>query len=408
MTTRLRLAHMISLRTVGGIERNFSQFVNARVPGFDIEHHTILTRRHLARAIADDVAKGSRSVARLKHWMGIRIPAIPKGLRDARLRRLMKTAAPDALILWSNPRILDSFNTSRLPSVIYYDRGASWFNRDAPEVAKTLSSVRGAICNSFASKRMLETKWGMIDKSRVRVCLNAIRPDGLPAQPPKPRLMSGSLLRIGVAGRLEPIKGFPLAIHGVKALTDRGIDSRLLVAGDGSERSRLEALAQRLSVGGRVRFLGFVDRMPPFFDAIDVFLCPSVREPFGLVCAEAMAHGVPVVGAAVDGIPEVIDHSKTGICIKPRLDVGSYPLFGGSMEGLPDRVYLPEEDRIGPPGLVDPEDIADTLEWLIRHPAAYEEMSRQAILVAGTRFEYRTHFRSVMETLRDLLALNQP
>jgi glycosyltransferase involved in cell wall biosynthesis len=399
---------MISLRTVGGIERNFSQFVNARAPGFEIDHHTILTRRRLARPIADDVVKGSRSVRWLKHWMGIRIPAFPKQLRDARLRHLMKTAAPDALILWSNPRILASYRTARLPRIVYYDRGASWFNRDAAEVEKTMKTVSGVLCNSFAAKRMLETKWGMIDRNRVRVCLNAVRPDCLPSQPQRPRLMSGDLLRIGVAGRLEPIKGIPLALHGLKSLADRGIDSRLLVAGDGSERSRLEALARRLSVSGRVQFLGFVDKMTAFFEAIDVFLCPSVREPFGLVCAEAMAHGVPVVGASVDGIPEVIDHQRTGICLKPRLDIGSYPLYGGRMEGLPDRVYLPEEDRIGPPGLVSPEDIADALEWLIRHPAVYQEMSRQALLAAGTRFDYRRHVTTVIEALRDLLSSNHP
>lgn len=77
------------------------------------------------------------------------------------------------------------------------------------------------------------------------------------------------------------------------------------------------------------------------------------------------------------------------------------------MEGLPDRVFLPVEDRIGPPGLVSPEDIADAMAWLIRHPAAYEEMSRQALIDASTRFDYRRHFGTVIETLWDLLAPHQ-
>jgi glycosyltransferase involved in cell wall biosynthesis len=83
--------------------------------------------------------------------------------------------------------------------------------------------------------------------------------------------------------------------------------SCLTFAGDGPERSRLERRADELGVGGRVRFLGFVNQsqLPSVYCAADLFVLPSLFEPFGLVVNEAMLCGLPVavsdrVGAKFD------------------------------------------------------------------------------------------------------------
>jgi len=74
----------------------------------------------------------------------------------------------------------------------------------------------------------------------------------------------------------------------------------------------------RLGLGGRVRFLGWRPDLPAVLAAADVAILPSAEESFGMVLAEAMALGRPCVGAAVGGIPEVMEHGRTGFVVAPE------------------------------------------------------------------------------------------
>ncbi len=73
---------------------------------------------------------------------------------------------------------------------------------------------------------------------------------------------------------------------------------RLLVAGSGAQRSRLESLSAELGATSSVDFLGSIDDTDSLLDGSSIFLAPAPAEPFGLSVVEAMAHGLPVVGAA--------------------------------------------------------------------------------------------------------------
>jgi glycosyltransferase involved in cell wall biosynthesis len=88
--------------------------------------------------------------------------------------------------------------------------------------------------------------------------------------------------------------------------------------GDPGYEAGLRALAARLGVADRVRFLGWRDDLPAVLAAADVALLPSRMESFGLVLAEAMALGKPCAGAAVGGIPEVIEDGVTGVVSAPE------------------------------------------------------------------------------------------
>jgi len=97
---------------------------------------------------------------------------------------------------------------------------------------------------------------------------------------------------IGSAGRLEPVKGHALLIEALAALPT---DVTLVLAGDGSQRPILEALAARLGVAERVHFLGHIDSIVTFYRALDVFCLPSVAEGLPLSVLEAQACGVAAV-----------------------------------------------------------------------------------------------------------------
>src|SRR5215831_8660842 len=90
------------------------------------------------------------------------------------------------------------------------------------------------------------------------------------------------------------------------------LPSRLLLMGDGPDRSRAEWLVNKKGLRQKVEFLGKVDRVSEKLSIADLMLVPSEMESFGLAALEAMACEVPAVATAVGGVPEVIDHERSG------------------------------------------------------------------------------------------------
>jgi glycosyltransferase involved in cell wall biosynthesis len=93
----------------------------------------------------------------------------------------------------------------------------------------------------------------------------------------------------------------------------------LNIIGTGPRLPQYQALAEKLGVSRQVRFLGFVEhhQMPHHYRHADLFLLPSRRESFGLVLAEAMARGLPVVATSAGAIPEVVPNGVTGLLVPP-------------------------------------------------------------------------------------------
>jgi len=90
------------------------------------------------------------------------------------------------------------------------------------------------------------------------------------------------------------------------------IPSRLLLIGDGPERSSAEALCRELDIIQEVRFLGKQEAVEEILSVADLFLMPSENESFGLAALEAMACRVPTITSDAGGIPEVVVDGKTG------------------------------------------------------------------------------------------------
>ncbi|HKU18407.1 MAG TPA: glycosyltransferase family 4 protein [Candidatus Saccharimonadales bacterium] len=110
------------------------------------------------------------------------------------------------------------------------------------------------------------------------------------------------------AGRLTVQKGLPNLLHALRAVVDRVPKTLLLVVGDGEQKFELIRLAADLGIAGNVLFTGF-QRGKNYRDAYaigDLFVMPSISEPFGLVALESIGYGTPVLVSKQSGVSEVI------------------------------------------------------------------------------------------------------
>ena len=90
------------------------------------------------------------------------------------------------------------------------------------------------------------------------------------------------------------------------------IPATLLMIGDGPDRPAAEALCREKGIAPSVSFLGNMPALEELMPSADLYVLPSNSESFGLSALEAQACGVPVLGYAVGGLPEVIEHGRTG------------------------------------------------------------------------------------------------
>jgi len=92
----------------------------------------------------------------------------------------------------------------------------------------------------------------------------------------------------------------------------KDVPSKLLLIGDGPDRSECERLSRELGIEKEVIFLGKQEGLAQLLACADLFLLPSQSESFGLAALEAMAVGLPVISTSTGGLPEVISHNHSG------------------------------------------------------------------------------------------------
>ncbi len=152
---------------------------------------------------------------------------------------------------------------------------------------------------------------------------------------------------VGCAGRLDPIKGHRLLLEAMATLfppagrpagpgPDPADRLALVLAGGGSERAALEALASRAPLAGRVRLLGERADLPDLLPAFDLFVLPSRAEGMSNALLEAMAEGIPAIATRAGGSSEAIEPGVSGILVDP----GDRAALAGAIGALaadPDR-----------------------------------------------------------------------
>ncbi len=123
---------------------------------------------------------------------------------------------------------------------------------------------------------------------------------------------------IGIVARLRMEKGHEILFRAMPEIIRAFPDIRLLVIGDGPDRSEFEGLAETFGIQHHICWTGekTPDSVIPYYVIMDAAVVPSRFEGFGLTAAEAMAAGVPVIGSDVDGLREVIENGLTGYLFK--------------------------------------------------------------------------------------------
>jgi glycosyltransferase involved in cell wall biosynthesis len=127
---------------------------------------------------------------------------------------------------------------------------------------------------------------------------------------------------VALVGRLEEQKGVEYLLDAAVSVVERSPQVKIAIVGEGSLRPALEERARRLSVEEHVTFTGWLSSIGTVMAATDVMAIPSRWEAFGIVNLEAMAAETPIVGFAVEGIPEVVDDEVTGLLV-PSGDVAA-------------------------------------------------------------------------------------
>lgn len=108
------------------------------------------------------------------------------------------------------------------------------------------------------------------------------------------------------------VKRVPEVITVFSKIIEAGIESKLLLVGDGPDRQKAEQQCRDLGICEHVRFLGKLDQVEEVLSIADLFLIPSGSETFGLAALEAMSCSVPVISSNIGGLPEVNIHGETG------------------------------------------------------------------------------------------------
>jgi N-acetyl-alpha-D-glucosaminyl L-malate synthase BshA len=109
----------------------------------------------------------------------------------------------------------------------------------------------------------------------------------------------------------RPVKRVPDTIKILKKVIE-DVPAKLILIGDGPDRSECERLCRQLDMDDHVKFLGKQEGLVEILNSADLFLIPSQSESFGLAALEAMACGLPVISSSVGGLPELISHNETG------------------------------------------------------------------------------------------------
>ncbi len=216
-----------------------------------------------------------------------------------------------------------------LNSVNKKSKKIGWFHSDitlpklqplVPEILKQIPQFDYFIFGSQQTKDILIETYPDLKIPQSQVILNAIPIEELkqkalafkPELPNKPVFVS--------VARLHSRKGFHKLMEAHARLLKDGFDHHIIVIGDGEEMSNLKKQTEDLGVTESFKLLGSSMNPYPYVKNADFFILPSESESWPLIIADSLILQKPIISTNVGGIPEMIEHGKTGYLINYETD----------------------------------------------------------------------------------------
>lgn len=317
----LRVLHVLSNPTVGGIVRMLSVLVTRADPGrADMR---VVNLEDQAEPYAVWTRAGVRA---------IRLPRPGRLLLGSILDlvRLFRRERPDVVEIYGlRANIIGRLAAAIagvpvvLTGVISTDDWRRWYHVWLDRLTRW--AVTRWVCNAEACKRSLIQR-ERHPPDRIDVIYDAIETDQwVPARDPQARTTllgkwgwpQDSLVCATVAN-LRRDKGIHHLIDAVPAVLAVQPRARFLLVGADEMGGALQRRCVELGLERVVAFAGFQDEIRPIYDACDVAVLPSLREGLPICLIEAMSMELPVVATTVGGIPELVEHERTGLLVAPH------------------------------------------------------------------------------------------
>jgi glycosyltransferase involved in cell wall biosynthesis len=335
MRDTLNVTHVVLSLDVGGLERNV---VNQLRVGPELGQRVSVVCVERRGALGPRAeALGARVVC-LDKRPGVRVGLI------ARMRAALRELRPDVVhthqigpLFYTGP----AARSLGIPLLVHTEHGKEryagrrrtrWLGRLAGLFAKRFYCLTEDMATAVTEHRIVPPR-------KVRVIQNGIAVDDYttPCDTAPVRSSLGippAARVIGTVGRLNEIKRQDLLIRAFARVRERAPDVHLLLVGDGPLLGDLRNQAARLGVGACVHFAGYQEWTPPYLQTMDVFALTSRSEGMPQAVLEAAVTGLPIIASKVGGLPEVIEHGRSGLLFDP----GDEPsLVTGLLDLLGDR-----------------------------------------------------------------------
>jgi len=191
-----------------------------------------------------------------------------------------------------------------------FDRSGTNVNQRIYDIERAgFHGARRVICVSRMTRDIVTHRYGVPD-GKCRIVYNAITINGEPL-PPHVHSIEHDDKIVLFLGRITMQKGPEYFLAAAKKVLEVMDNVKFVMAGSGDMIRRMIELAAAMGIGHRVTFTGFLrgDDVDRIYEMADLYVMPSVSEPFGLAPLEALSHDVPVLISKQSGVSEVLTHA---------------------------------------------------------------------------------------------------